>query len=277
MTNNPRDPLPGQEPGQPQDPRQQPLGESAEQRAGNQPSQQQPGRPGQQMPASGAGETPATGSTASGMPASSSGSEARGYQSPQQGQQTSQSYQRTEPAYQTTRGAPPPRKSNRNLALFGILGLLAVGGIIAGFAATNNSNTSPAAAIHRPLPAHRLLANFSGTGPRFSAPFVVTGSPVTARYSYVCGSGTAAHHFSPAWWPSTGPTPRSSCPAPPERGAPAPRRCTRAAWAAPTASARTRRVRTTSRSTSRSHEPDPVARGARRTHTRRSGLPAVRA
>jgi hypothetical protein len=196
MTNNPRDPLPGQEPGQPQDPRQQPLGESAEQRAGNQPSQQQPGRPGQQMPASGAGETPATGSTASGMPASSSGSGARGYQSPQQGQQTSQSYQRTEPAYQTTRAAPPPRKSNRNLALFGILGLLAVGGIIAGFAATNNSNTSPAAAIHRPLPAHRLLANFSGTGPRFSAPFVVTGSPVTARYSYVCGSGTAAHHFS---------------------------------------------------------------------------------
>jgi hypothetical protein len=211
MTNNPRNPLPGEEPDSPRDPHQG-LGESEEQAAGYQQPSEQPMKPGQSMPASSAGArpasgsagaTPASGSTAgSATPASSaSASQGRTSQPPEQTyQSTSQSYQR-EPGYQTTKTAPPPRKSNKKFALFGVLGLAALAGIIAGFAATNNS-TPPAAAIHRPLPTHarvpsgRLLQNFSGTGGKLSPQFTATHSPLTVRWSYVCGAGTGTHRFS---------------------------------------------------------------------------------
>jgi len=72
------------------------------------------------------------------------------------------------------------------VALFGILGILALGGIIAGLVASNNSGspTVPAATSRG-----HLVASVSGTGVKYSAPFKVTHSPVTATYSYRCAAG----------------------------------------------------------------------------------------
>ena len=82
------------------------------------------------------------------------------------------------------------------LALAGIGALVAGGGIVAGFAASNNSTPAPTAAINT-VPGHvratglgHLVATVGGTGTRVSAPFSVTGAPIVARYTYRCGSGT---------------------------------------------------------------------------------------
>ncbi len=70
-------------------------------------------------------------------------------------------------------------------ALLGIVGLLALGGIIAGLTASYNSSPAVPAATGR----GHLVASVSGSGLRYSAPFKVTRSPVTATYSYRCTSG----------------------------------------------------------------------------------------
>jgi hypothetical protein len=78
------------------------------------------------------------------------------------------------------------RKNNRKLGLGLILALLAVGGIVTGFA-VSNAPTTP-----------RLLGTFSGVGTRASVPFTVPSGPVTARYSFSCPAGSGSHPFAAA-------------------------------------------------------------------------------
>ncbi len=200
MTNNPRNPLPGDQPGSPQDPN-----------LGMDPAQEQtPGQPGRRVsgqqsdlgpatPAS--GTTRSTGSSATGATPVSASQERTTSSEPRVQQTTSQpSVQR-----QTTQTYDQPRRSNNNkkLALFGILGLAAVAGIITGFAASNSS-TAPTAAVHRPAPAvrhspvsttpsYRTLTIFNETGTRTSNPFAVT-DPSAAHWTFRCASGS--HPFS---------------------------------------------------------------------------------
>jgi hypothetical protein len=189
MSNNPRNPLPGDQPGQPQDPRQG-MDPAREQMPGQPASGQQSGQQqpdvGRTTPASGT-TRPAASSAAGATPASSSAHET-GSQPVQRSQTT------------TTRTHEQPRGSNNNkkIALFGILGLAAVAGIITGFAASNSSNTPTAAAVHRTVPrapssrSIRVLTLFNGSGSRTSAPFTLT-NPSAAHWGFNCASGT--HSF----------------------------------------------------------------------------------
>jgi hypothetical protein len=189
MTNNPRNPLPGEEPGSPQDP--------------GQPISGQPQDPGSTRPASGSSRS--TSGPASGATPVSSSQERTGYTEPRVQQatsQTSQPVQRSQPT--TTRTQQPPRRSNnKKIALFSILGLAAVAGIITGFAASN-STSAPTAAVHRTVVRHapaaapstrgvRILTTLNGSGSRTSAPFTVT-NPSAAHWGFNCASGT--HSFS---------------------------------------------------------------------------------
>jgi hypothetical protein len=187
MSNNPRNPLPGDQPGQPQDPRQG-MDPSREQMPGQPASGQQSGQQ------SDIGRTPASGTT---RPASSSGvgatpASSSAHETGSQPVQHSQT--------RTTRTHEQPRRSNSNkkIALFGILGLAAVAGIITGFAASNSSNTSPAAAVHRTVPrtvpsrSIRVLTLFNGSGSRTSAPITLT-NPSAAHWGFNCAAGT--HSF----------------------------------------------------------------------------------
>jgi hypothetical protein len=193
MTNDPRDPLGGQQPGMPEGN----FGSDSEQSAGSGQgagSGQQPGR----------GSTPTSGASSSAARSGPSGSasEERAYEAPQETTRTStttQTYQTPEASRQAaparTYDAPRESKNGKRMALFGILGLVALGGIIAGFAASNSSPTVPAAIP--PIPAHHaaasrghLVASVSGTGVRYSAPFKVTSSAVTTTYTYRCTSGS---------------------------------------------------------------------------------------
>jgi hypothetical protein len=197
MTNDPRNPLPGQQPGTPQNP-EQGLGMDPEQQMGS----------GQQS--SQRGSTPTSGASAAGRSSVSGSESERTYQAPQTTRTTtSQTYQTPQPSYQTTPTrtyeAPPRPNNNKKFALFGILGLLALGGIIAGLAASNSSTPRAPVAIRPIVPHHarhvpvsttgRLVSSVAGTGVRHSSPFTVTG-PVTARYSYRCSSGS--HPFTTA-------------------------------------------------------------------------------
>lgn len=102
-------------------------------------------------------------------------------------------------------GPPQHRRPNtRRNALFIILGLLAVVGIVTGFAVANN-HTTPTAAVHKPVivrPHARptapvstghLLATFNGVGAKTSASFRVT-NPAVVHYGFKCATGT--HSFS---------------------------------------------------------------------------------
>jgi hypothetical protein len=195
MTNDPRDPREGQQPGMPE----QGFGSDSAQTAGS----GQAGGSGQQP---GQGSTPTSGASASGGRSgpSDSASEERGYEAPQQTSRTTtttQTYQTPQasrqPAETRTYEAPPKSRNTRLMALLGIVGLLALGGLIAGLVASFHSGPAVPAAI-RPVPSHHapvsttghLVASVSGTGVRYSAPFKVTRSPVTATYSYRCTSGT---------------------------------------------------------------------------------------
>jgi hypothetical protein len=199
MTNNPRNPLPGD---QPQDP-QQGFGTPPERQApsGQQPSGQQPAR-GATTPSSASGATPASASPPS-QPTQPTQPRTR-YQEPRTQQTT---YQTSQPTVTRTREAPRRPNNNKRIALYGILGLAAVAGIITGFAATNN-HSSPVAAVHRVvLPTHvrhvpartsgRLLETFTGVGARTSTPFTVT-NPSTVHYGYRCSSGTGTFRASMA-------------------------------------------------------------------------------
>jgi hypothetical protein len=184
MTNDPRDPLGGQQPGMPGES----SGSDSEQAA---TSGQTPG----QGQAAGSGQGQAAGASASEVRPTPAGSasEERSYEAqPERGRMTTatHTYEVPEGSDQgrptRTYEAPPKSRNTKMMALFGILGILALGGIIAGLVASNTSRpTVPPAAAAR----GHLVASVSGTGVRYSAPFKVTHSPVTARYSYRCTTG----------------------------------------------------------------------------------------
>jgi hypothetical protein len=185
MTNDPRDPLEGQQPDTPE----QNFGGDSEQSAG---SGQRAGS-GRQ---SGRGSTPPAGASSSAARSGPSGSasEERAYEGPQQttrGTSTTQTYQTPQGSRQAepTRTYDAPRKSRggKLIALLGIIGLLALGGIIAGLAASFNHSTP---AVPTAASRGHLVASVSGTGLRYSGPFKVTRTPVTTTYSYRCSSGT---------------------------------------------------------------------------------------
>ena len=101
--------------------------------------------------------------------------------------------------------APPQhrRPNTKRNALLVILGLLAVVGIVTGFAVANN-NTTPAATRRptiirphsrptAPVRTGHLLATFNGVGAKTSASFRVT-NPAFVHYGFKCASGT--HSFS---------------------------------------------------------------------------------
>jgi hypothetical protein len=109
-----------------------------------------------------------------------------------------------EPVHETattrTYDAPRPARNTRRLALFGMAGLVALAGVITAIAATSNHTptTPPAAGPGHgaAAPAGRLLATLTGGGLRYSAPFLVSHSPLIAQYSYRCTSGS--HPFTAA-------------------------------------------------------------------------------
>ena len=181
MTSNPRNPLPGE---QPQDPRSG-SGQPAQGRPA--PGQPASGQPVSSRPA-GAAQPASSRPAVSSQPASSRSAAG------------TQTMDRPPPA------APPRhrRPNTRRNALLIILGLLAVVGIVTGFAVANN-NTTPATAGHNPTiirPHSRpttpvrtghLLATFNSVGAKTSAPFRVT-NPSFVHYGFKCASGT--HSFS---------------------------------------------------------------------------------
>jgi hypothetical protein len=197
MANDPRDPRGGQQPGMPEEN----FGSDSEQSAGS----GQGAGPGQQP---GRGSTPASGASSSAARSGPSGSasEERAYEAPQttRSTTTTQTYQTPQASRQgataRTYDAPRQSRSGKRIALLGIAGLVALGGIIAGFAASHSSPAVPAAI--RTVPSHHaaarhaaasrghLVASVSGTGVRYSAPFKVTSSAVTTTYTYRCTSGS---------------------------------------------------------------------------------------
>jgi hypothetical protein len=184
MTNDPRDPLGGQQPGMPDES----TGANSEQAAS---SGQTPGQG--QAAGSGQGSTAGASSSTARSTPSGSASQERTHEAPQDRGRMTTATQTYEVPEGSGRAAPTrtyeaPRKSRntRMMALFGILGVLALGGIIAGLVASNNSTpTTPAV----PTTTGRLVASVSGTGVKYSAPFKLTRSPVTATYSYRCTTG----------------------------------------------------------------------------------------
>jgi hypothetical protein len=98
--------------------------------------------------------------------------------------------------------APRLTRSARRLALFGITGMVAVAGGITGIAVTSNHAQAPDAAVpvHRagaPLaPSGQLLVTITGSGLRYSAPFLVADGPLKVQYSYRCTNGS--HPFTAA-------------------------------------------------------------------------------
>jgi hypothetical protein len=212
MTNDPRDPLGGQQPGMPDESSGSDSGQAASsgQTSGQgQPggSGQQPGRGSARQPGQGSGQqpgqgaTPTAGASASGARSTPSGpaSEERTY-APQETSSRVTATQTYETPQASRQAAPPrtyeaPRRNTKMMALLGIVGVLALGGLIAGLVASNSSTPTAPAAIrtipHAPVSSRgHLVASVSGTGVRYSAPFKVTRSPVTATYSYRCTSGT---------------------------------------------------------------------------------------
>jgi hypothetical protein len=192
MTNDPRNPLPGQQPGTPQNPEH---------------SSGMGSQSGSEPPSDVPGGTPDTGASAASARSDRSdrpapASDERNYQTPESSRQATatrtQTRQSTQASVQAsptrTYDAPPKSSNSKRLAVLGIAGLVAGAGIVAGFAASNNSTPATPAAIGGHLPirtgAGHLVAAVGGTGTRVSSPFSVTGAPIVARYSYRCGSGT---------------------------------------------------------------------------------------
>jgi len=167
-----------------------------------------PGQPasGQQQPD--IGQTPAsgtsrsTGSPATGATSSSSSEQRTGSTDPRARQASSEPVQRSQTTTTRTYEQPRRKGGNKKIALLGILGLLAVAGIITGFAASNSSS-SPVAAVHRTVPhvpaahsstpSYRVLTTFNGSWTKTSATFTVT-NPSAAHWGFNCASGT--HSFS---------------------------------------------------------------------------------
>lgn len=161
----------------------------------------------------------AQGSTAQGSTAQGStvrGSSAQGV-APQQASTrvtTTQQTVRQAPAHETVRAAPahtatmtrerevrpapppapppPPQpRSHLPMKILGILGLLALGGLIAGLVASHRAPTAPA--THVVPPAARQLNSFGAHGPGTGPAFTVPTNQVTSTYGYACPQGTSGH------------------------------------------------------------------------------------
>jgi hypothetical protein len=90
------------------------------------------------------------------------------------------------------RDAPPRteyREPHRSMLpiLLGLVGVLALGGLIAGLVVSHTPSTTTAA------PTTRTLSNFVSRGDASGPAFTTPSSPITARYSYSCPAGTTGH------------------------------------------------------------------------------------
>jgi hypothetical protein len=91
-----------------------------------------------------------------------------------------------------TRAAPPrteyrePRRSRLPIVL-GLLGVLALGGLIAGLVVSHTPSTPTAA------PTTRTLSTFTSRGDASAPAFTTPSTPLTAHYSYTCPAGTTGH------------------------------------------------------------------------------------
>ncbi len=91
-------------------------------------------------------------------------------------------------------GPPRPEhgESRRSMLpiLLGLLGVLALGGLIAGLVVSHNPSTPTAAA---PTTTTRTLSTFTSRGDNSAASFTTPSTPMTAHYSYACPAGTTGH------------------------------------------------------------------------------------
>jgi len=87
------------------------------------------------------------------------------------------------------REAPPlehrPPRHHLPMKIAGILGILLLGGLIAGLVASHPLGTAPVAA--------RALNSFGATGSAVSPRFTVPSSSATSTYGYRCPAGTTGH------------------------------------------------------------------------------------
>jgi hypothetical protein len=81
-----------------------------------------------------------------------------------------------------------PRRSRLPIVL-GLLGVLALGGLIAGLVVSHTPST-PAAA---PTTTTRTLSTFTSRGDASAPSFATPSTPLTAHYAYSCPAGTTGH------------------------------------------------------------------------------------
>jgi hypothetical protein len=90
------------------------------------------------------------------------------------------------------RQAPPrqeyrePHRSRLPI-IAGLLGVLALGGLIAGLVVSHTPSTPT---TPTPAPTTRTLSNLAGRGDATAPSFATPSTPITARYSYTCPAGT---------------------------------------------------------------------------------------
>jgi hypothetical protein len=89
-------------------------------------------------------------------------------------------------------GEAPPRTEYREPhrsrlpILAGLLGILALGGLIAGLVVSHTPSTPTAA----PVPTTRILSTFTSRGDASAPSFTTPSTPLTAHYGYSCPAGT---------------------------------------------------------------------------------------
>ncbi len=79
-----------------------------------------------------------------------------------------------------------PRRSRLPIIL-GLLGVLALAGLIAGLVVSHTPSTPTAA------PTTRTLSTFTSRGDASAPSFTTPSTPITAHYSYTCPAGTTGH------------------------------------------------------------------------------------